>query len=223
MMCDARLFAPQFAALSGRFPVMNAPLGERDSMPALARDFLAMAPPRFALIGLSMGGILAMEIIRQACDRVAGLALLDTSPLAEREETRARRQPQIEAVQAGDLPRIMRDELIPSYGICGPYRLQVEDACLDMALGLGPTAFRNQSIALRERPDQQQTLRRFSGPSLVLCGRHDPLCPVERHQLMSALLADARLVVVEEAGHLPTLEQPSAVNTALEGWLARLA
>lgn len=101
MMCDARLFAPQMAALSGHLPIVTAPIGGRNTMAALAAEVLSYAPPRFALAGLSMGGILAMEILRQAPDRIAGLALMDTNPLAELDAVKARRAPQIAAVRRG--------------------------------------------------------------------------------------------------------------------------
>ena len=91
MMCDARLFRPQIEALSARWPVMVAPIGGHDTMARLAAEVLSAAPARFALAGLSMGGIVAMEILRQAPERVARLALLDTNPLAERPEVKARR------------------------------------------------------------------------------------------------------------------------------------
>ncbi len=93
MMCDARLFVPQIGAISGRRAVMTAAVGGADTMAALAREVLAHAPPRFALAGLSLGGILAMEVLRQAPDRVERLALLDTNPRAETDAARARRQP----------------------------------------------------------------------------------------------------------------------------------
>ena len=89
-----------------------------------------------------------------------------------------------------------------------------------MALDLGPEVFLNQSIALRDRPDQKETLRAYAGPSLVLCGRHDALCPVERHELMHDLLANAQLTIIEDAGHMPTLEQPEETTAALVRWLA---
>ncbi|MCB1407476.1 MAG: alpha/beta hydrolase, partial [Rhodobacteraceae bacterium] len=110
MMCDGRLFAPQIAAL-GRRAVMVAPVTEHDSVQALAAAILAHAPPRFALAGLSMGGIVAMEVLRQAPKRVARLALLDTNPLAETPEVQARRGPQIARALAGGLVHVMRDEM----------------------------------------------------------------------------------------------------------------
>lgn len=219
MMCDARLFLPQISALSADRAVMVAPIGRADTMAELARAVLVTAPPRFALAGLSMGGIVAMEVVRQAPERVTRLALLDTNPLAEAEAVKQRRTPQMEAAKAGRLRDVMRDEMKPNYLVDSPRKPAILDLCMDMAEALGPRVFVNQSIALRDRPDQQDTLRAFLGPALVLCGRHDALCPVARHDLMHALLPGSRLEIVEDAGHLTTLEQPEITTAALSRWL----
>lgn len=219
MMCDARLFAPQIAAFSGRVPLLAAPITAHDSIAALARDVLAWAPPRFALAGLSMGGIVAMEVLAQAPDRVARLALLDTNPLAEAEAVKARRGPQMAAVRAGGLRAVMRDEMKPNYLAEGPGRQAVLDLCMEMALDLGPEVFLRQSRALMHRPDQTVSLRAYPGRTLILCGRHDTLCPVERHRMMADICVNSALHIVEGAGHLPTLEQPEETNAALRRWL----
>jgi pimeloyl-ACP methyl ester carboxylesterase len=219
MMCDARLFSPQIAALSARVPIVTAPIGGRDTMVELAAEVLSYAPPRFAVAGLSMGGILAMEILRQAPDRVAGLALMDTNPLAELAEVKARRAPQIEAARSGGLRRVMAEEMKPNYLTEGPRRAAILDLCMAMAIDLGPEVFINQSIALRDRPDQTETLRAYGGPALVLCGREDVLCPVARHELMHGLMPQSRLEIIESAGHLPVLEQPEQTTAALIRWL----
>ncbi|MFW8635597.1 alpha/beta fold hydrolase [Cribrihabitans pelagius] len=219
MMCDARLFAPQIAALSRTVPIITAPIGGHDTMAALAAEVLAYAPPRFAVAGLSMGGILAMEILRHAPERIAGLALLDTNPLAETEEVKTRRGPQIEAVRTGGLRKVMAEEMKPNYLTRGPGREAILDLCMEMALGLGPDVFANQSKALRDRIDQTGTLRAYRGPALVLCGREDVLCSVSRHELMHGLMPQSRLEIVENAGHLPTLEQPQKTTAALNRWL----
>lgn len=219
MMCDARLFAPQVAAFSGTRAVHCAPIHAHDSVAALASDVLAHAPPRFALAGLSMGGIVAMEVLRQAPGRVAGLALLDTNPKSETEAVRARRQPQMDKVRDGQLARVMRDEMMPYYLTDGPRNIEILDLCMEMALSLGKEVFQNQSLALADRPDQQDTLRAYDGPALVLCGRDDALCPVARHELMHDLIAGSTLCIVEGAGHLPTLEQPEETSAALAAWL----
>ena len=215
MMCDARLFGPQVAALGGTV----FPAHALDTMQALAADVLRDAPDRFALAGLSMGGILAMEVLRQAPERVARLALLDTNPLAETDAVKARRAPQIAAVEAGGLAAVMREQMIPNYCVDGPARAGIEALCLDMALDLGPEAFVTQSRALRDRPDQSDTLRSLTVPTLVLCGREDRLCPVSRHTLMHDLVPGSTLVILDGVGHLPTLERPDRTTAALRTWL----
>jgi pimeloyl-ACP methyl ester carboxylesterase len=219
MMCDARLFGPQIAALSGHRPLHLAPIGGHDTMAGLAAEILAHAPPRFALLGLSMGGIVAMEALRQAPGRVDRLALLDTNPRAEAPEVRARREPQIEKALAGELAGVMRDEMKPNYLADGPRRTDILDLCMAMALDLGPQVFERQSRALAARPDQQETLRSFRGPALVLMGEDDRLCPRDRHELMHGLIPGSRLAIIEGAGHLPTLEQPERTTAELIRWL----
>ncbi|MCB1408443.1 MAG: alpha/beta fold hydrolase [Rhodobacter sp.] len=219
MMCDARLFAPQIAALSAGRSILVADLSGADTIRALATRVLDQAPPVFALAGLSMGGIVAMEILRQSPARVARLALLDTNPRAELPQVQARRGPQIDKVRAGHLRAVMRDEMKPNYLSDGPDKARILDLCMDMAESLGPATFVAQSIALRDRSDQQDTLRTVSVPSLILCGRDDALCPVERHERMHALIAGSTLTILDQAGHLPTLEQPERTNAALRRWL----
>ncbi len=218
MMCDARLWAPQMAAL-GRRAVIHAAVTEDETVAALAAGVLKAAPPRFALAGLSLGGIVAMEVVRQAPDRVERLALLDTNPRAETEEVRTRREPQIARARAGLLREVMRNEMKPNYLADGPGKTAILDLCMDMALTLGPEVFERQSRALAGRADQQDTLRRYAGPSLVLMGESDQLCPRDRHELMHALLSRSRFAVIAGAGHLPTLEQPEQTTAELIRWL----
>ncbi len=219
MMCDARLFAPQMGVL-GRRAVIHAPCTEADTVEELAALVLATAPPRFALLGLSMGGIVAMEILRQALERVERLALLDTNPLAETPEVAARRVPQMSKAMNGQLASVMRDEMKPNYLADSPGKAAILNLCMDMALTLGPEVFVRQSNALASRPDQRATLAAFKGPALVLMGAEDRLCPRERHELMHRLMPQSKLVIVTAAGHLPTLEQPDQTNQAILDWLS---
>jgi pimeloyl-ACP methyl ester carboxylesterase len=221
MMCDARLFAPQIASLSASVPLMTLPLNNESTVTALAAHVLQHAPPQFALCGLSMGGIVAMEVIRQAPERVERLALLDTNPLAELPEKAAVREPQIQSALNGNLRGIMRDEMKPHYLSDGPDRQRILDLCMAMAESLGPDVFERQSRALQSRPDQTATLQNVTVPTLVLCGEADALCPVERHELMHSLVPQSQLKVIASAGHLPTLEQPEATSQALMEWLSR--
>ena len=219
MMCDGRLYGPQIAAFSGRRPVHLAPISEHDSVEALAADILAAAPQRFALLGLSMGGIVAMEVLRQAPARVERLALLDSNPRAELDEVKLRRGPQMEAVRQGRLAEVMTDQMIPLYPHVGTEAPELEALALDMALALGAEVFLRQSTALMTRPSQLETLAAYPGKALVLVGESDRLCPLDRHTQMADLLRDATLEVIAGAGHLTTLEQPEATNTALARWL----
>ncbi|PUB11346.1 alpha/beta fold hydrolase [Yoonia sediminilitoris] len=218
MMCDARLWFPQIAAFSGKRVVQTAPMNGEDICD-IATAILADAPPVFALAGLSMGGIVAMEILRQAPERIERIALLDTNPLPELPEVAARREPQIVKVQQGDLIAVMRDEMKPNYLADGPDRSEILDLCMEMAQTLGPEIFAAQSRALQTRPNQVETLEASKIPTLILCGRDDRLCPIARHQLMHDLMPHAEFTIIEGAGHLPTLEQPTETTAAIARWL----
>lgn len=215
MMCDARLFVSQTEAFSVHREVQVPVSGRHSTMAEMAREILRDAPPRFALAGLSMGGILAMEIMRQAGSRVTHLALMDTNHLGDAVSIKPRRIQQMAAVTDGGLASIMREEMKPNYLAPGADPA-ILDLCMDMALGLGDDVFHNQSLALISRPDYSETLKEIHCPTLLLCGRHDSLCPVSRHQAMAGLIGHAKLVIAEEAGHLPSLEAPEIVNQALE-------
>lgn len=219
MMCDARLFGPQIAEMSADTAVMVAPITQGERIEEIASGLLDQLPKRFALAGLSMGGIVAMEILRRAPDRITRIALMDTNPLAETPVTAANREPQIVKVRSGRMLEVMRDEMKPNYLAPGPHRGDVLDLVMDMAETLGPEIFIRQSRALQRRRDQQGTLRRCRVPTLVLCGAHDELCPVKRHTFMAELIPFAELVVLDNAGHLPTLEQPSETTAALRNWM----
>jgi pimeloyl-ACP methyl ester carboxylesterase len=219
MMCDARLWRAVTGALGGRAILHALPVGS-GSTAGIAAAILGRLPPRFALAGLSMGGIVAMEMLARAPERIERLALLDTNPLAESPGVRARRAGQITRALSGDLAGVMRDEMKPLYLADPAGRGDILDLCLDMALTLGPAVFRDQSVALRDRPDRQAALRGFAGPALVLMGADDRLCPHDRHALMHALMPQSRLVTVAGAGHLPPLERPAETAAALCDWLA---
>ncbi|WP_299729902.1 alpha/beta fold hydrolase [uncultured Tateyamaria sp.] len=219
MMCDARLFGPQIAELSAEFSIMVSPITRGERVEEIASGLLDELPARFALAGLSMGGIVAMELLRRAPDRVTRLCLMDTSPLAETPQASTAREPQIVKVRTGQLQELMRDDVLPEYLGPGPFRAEITELMLDMADALGPEVFVRQSRALQRRRDQQGTLRKCKVPTLVLCGEHDALCPVKRHSFMAELIPGAELRVMEGAGHIPTLERPAEVTQALRDWM----
>jgi pimeloyl-ACP methyl ester carboxylesterase len=218
MMCDARMWGEIPSMLHPRDIVHALPVGG-ETMADIAATILRDAPPRFALAGLSMGGIVAMEIVAQAPERVERLALLDTNPRAEVPAVQARRGPQIERVLAGELKDVMRHDMTPHYFLSGPQRTDLLDLCIDMAISLGPEIFRRQSLALREREDRQAVLTEFGRAALVLTGEDDRLCPRDRHDLMHGLMPQSKFVVVAGAGHIPTLEQPVETAAAMRRWL----
>lgn len=219
LMCDARLFGPQIMAFGGSRAIHLPAVTGHDTIEALAAEVLEHAPRQFALAGLSMGGIIAMEMFVQAPERITRIALMDTNALAETPQAAAAREPLIVKVMAGGLEQVVNDELTPKYLAPGPRHNEISELMRDMALGLGEGVFLRQTRALQRRPDQQANLRRMRMPSLVLCGEHDAICPVQRHQFMADLIGRAKFEVIQGAGHLPTLEQPEATTAALARWL----
>lgn len=219
MMCDGRLFTPQIHAFSAERLVAVGALTGACTIENLAESILTDAPPRFALAGLSMGGICAMEIMRQAPERVTRLALLDTNALPDAARLAPVRDEQVRRALAVDLRVVMRDEMKPNYLADGPNKQAILDLCMEMADTLGAQVFADQSQALKTRPDQRETLRNVTVPTLILCGEDDRLCPLERHTLMHELVPGSTLTVIKGAGHLPTLEQAETTNEVLRTWL----
>lgn len=221
MMCDARMWAAQVAAID--IPVVIPDLLGHDNFPAMASEILATAPPRFAVAGLSMGGILAFELWRRAPHRISHLALLDTTPFPDSQDRQALRIEQIEKVLAGGLRALAIDELKPMYLVNDGTDDQdaLLDVILDMALGHGPEVFERQSLALKNRVDSRDTLATIECPTTVICGAQDRLCPVSFHELMADEIPDAELFVIEHCGHLATMECPDVVNEHLLCLLAK--
>ena len=217
--CSARLYGEQVPPLWRFGPVQVADHTRDDNMAAIAARILAAAPGRFALAGLSMGGYIALEIIRQAPPRVARLALLDTGARADTPEQTARRIRLIELAQSGRFAEVP-DALFPIL----VHRNRQGDAKLrdinrTMAAETGPEAFVRQQRAIMGRQDLRPTLAAIKCPTLVLVGDGDELTPPALAQEMAAGIPGARLVTVPDSGHLSTLEQPAAVTKALVDWM----
>ncbi|MDD9724348.1 alpha/beta fold hydrolase [Roseovarius sp. SK2] len=219
MMCDARLFGPQIAALSPYLPVTVAPISHGDRIEEIASGLLDHLPRRFALAGLSMGGIVALEIVRRAPDRVTRLCLMDTNSLAETPQSAANYEPIVTKLRAGFIDQAVSTLLRPDHLAPNADRTSIMHMVTKMAENLGADAITRQVRALQRRRDYQATLRKITVPTLVMCGVHDTLTPVKRHEFMAGLIPYAELALVQEAGHLPTLETPEAVTAALRVWL----
>ena len=219
MMCDERIFAPQIEELVSKRSVHIADISKHDTISDLAADVLSHAPPKFCLVGHSMGGIVAMEICAQDPKRIEKLVLIDTNPLAELEEVKLKREPQISDALSGKLINVIRDEMKPNYLASSENQDIILNICLEMALSLGPKVFINQSRALQTRADQQSNIQSINIPVLIMCGSEDKLCTVERHEMMHNMISNSELKIINNAGHMPTLEQPSETTEVLKEWL----
>jgi pimeloyl-ACP methyl ester carboxylesterase len=215
------MYAQQLEVLWPQGAVILANHTREDSMAALARRILAEAPPRFALVGLSMGGYISFEILRQAPERVARVALLDTMARPDTPEVSAARRLQMDLATRVPFAEVI-GALIPR--LVHPSRHSDADLTrliVRMGEEVGVAAYLRQQTANIGRIDSRPTLKDIRCPTLVLVGDRDQLTPPERAAEIAAGIPGARLVVVPECGHLSTLERPAAVNAALRGWLER--
>jgi pimeloyl-ACP methyl ester carboxylesterase len=218
--CSPRLYAPQISALWRFGPVTVADHTRDDSIAAIARRILASAPPRFALAGLSMGGYIVLEIVRQAANRVAKLALLDTGPRADAPEATEKRRVNIAAAQAGRFDEII-DAQFPLY--VHPGRANDEALKADylaMCHDVGAQAYVRQQTAIMHRVDSRPLLPTIRCPTLVLVGAQDEATPPALSHEMADAIPGAKLITVADCGHLATLERPAAVTQAMVDWLA---
>jgi pimeloyl-ACP methyl ester carboxylesterase len=219
LVSSPRIFAPVVPDLWRFGPVTVANHIRDDNMGAIARRILAEAPPRFALAGHSMGGYIAFEIMRQAPDRVAKLALINTQARPDTPEATARRRDQMARAQNGEY-RAVLDELFP--GFVHPSRRG--DAALrqlvhDMGDDVGPEAFIRQQTAVMGRMDSRPALAWIKCPTLVLTGDEDNTIPNALSKEMAENIHGAKLVILHNCGHLPQPEQPRATADALAEWL----
>lgn len=218
MLCDEELWDHQRLALADVADLAVADLTTGETVAGIARSVLDAAAPRFALAGLSLGGIVALEVLRQAPERVTRLALLDTTPARPRPEQLAQWRRLAELVATAPLEHVVGDHLLPGYFHAPDGGLVA--VALRMASRVGPAGFVRQLAAQASRPDSWGGLGDVSVPTVVIAGRQDAICPPDLHVAMAAAIPGAALVVVEECGHLSSLEQPEAVTTALGDWLA---
>jgi pimeloyl-ACP methyl ester carboxylesterase len=215
LLCTPRLYAEQIPALWRFGSVTVADHTRDDTMAGIARRILAQAPPRFTLIGLSMGGYVAFEVQRQAPDRVAKLALLDTTARPDAPEQTEQRKRQIEMAQNGRFDGIAQ-LLFPRFVAAARRDDRALQAVVrTMAEDTGPEAFVRQQTAIMKRADSRPGLGAIPCPTLVLVGADDTLTPPDRAAEMAAAIPGARQVVVPASGHLSPLEQPQAVVEAL--------
>ena len=220
LLNDAALWAHQAETLGDVADIVIPDLNRFDNIAVAARTVLSEVPETFALAGLSMGGYLAQEIMRQAPDRILKLALLDTSSHADTPEQMTRRRALIDLTRQGDFKGVTR-RLLPM--LIHPDHVKDEtiaETVMTMAEKTGRDAFIRQQTLIMTRPDSTRDLGAIHCPSVVICGRQDTLTPVAFHEEMANGMANAKLVVIEGSGHLTPIEQPYAVSAIFRYWLA---
>lgn len=219
LLCDAALWAHQTEHLKDIGVPRVADLTQHDSVHAMAAHVLKEAPEKFALAGLSMGGYVAQEIMRQAPQRVLKLALVDTSARADTPEQHEKRKGLIALAKTGKfkgvtpklLPLLVSPEHLKNQALC--------DTVLQMAERVGRDAFVRQQTAIMGRPDSRGDLGKITCPTLVIVGREDALTPPEHAAEIAADIKGAQLAIIEQCGHLAPLEQPQATTALLRLWL----
>ena len=218
LLCDGRLWRDQVAALAPLARAVVADLTQDDRVEAMAARALASVEGRFTLAGLSMGGYVALEVMRQAPERVERLCLLDTSARADTPEQTRRRRGLLSLARTGQF-RGVTPRLLPQLIHASRLGTPLAEEVMEMAERIGKDAFLRQQEAIMHRPDSRPYLARIAVPTLVGVGSEDALTPPALAQEMAALIPGALLRHFADAGHLPTMETPEAVNAALAAWL----
>jgi pimeloyl-ACP methyl ester carboxylesterase len=216
-----RVFEHQIEALSDIADCIVPELWHHETIAAMADAALAMAPPSFSLLGFSMGGYVAFEIMRRAPQRVERLALMDTQATPDSAESTRRRRALLDQASIGRFKGVQRTllpQLVHSRHIEDPAVIQ---PIFDMAQEIGADGFVREQRAIIDRADSRHTLVDIDVPTVVIVGRQDQVTPLPRSQEMAADIANSRLVVLEECGHMSPLEKPTEVTEALRRWLSQ--
>lgn len=222
-LCNEKLFTSQVEFFSKQRQVIVADISQSNSIEGMARDILNATPKKFALAGLSMGGIIAFEILRQAPERVDRLALIDTSFGAEPDEKKSIRLQHVDDAKQQGLDfvvELIKNTYFPLYVAASRQDSQaLKNIVTIMAKESGLDGFVNHWQAIMTRPDSTQSLANIECPTLVLCGEEDALCKPKLHEHMAATIPNSHLAILEDCGHLSTIEKPREVNEALDTWL----
>lgn len=228
LLCDARVWRDQRAALDSRFDCRVPDYDAQDSIVGMAEQVLREAPDgRFGVVGHSMGGRVALQVLRLAPERVERLALLDSGIDAKQPgeagaAEEAKRMALVDLARREGLRAMGREWAM---GMVHPARLGTPlfEEILDMIERKSQAVHERQIRALLGRPDARPVLATARCPTLLMCGRQDQWSPLARHEEMQRLLPGSSLVVIEDSGHMTTMEQPDAVNAGLLTWLGATA
>ncbi|RED50933.1 alpha/beta fold hydrolase [Aestuariispira insulae] len=221
LLCDERLWSHQKQYLAELVEIVIGDTFQDHTVEMMAKRILAQVDGSFSLAGLSMGGYVAQEIMRQAPQRVKRLALLDTSARKDDESQARRRRGLINLAKMGKFKGVT-PRLLPM--LVHPDRLDDEkltNAVMEMAAHVGQSRFVDQQNAILHRPDGIEDLSRFAVDTMVVCGRQDEITPLELSEEIAAHVPKARLVIIEDCGHLSSMERPQAVTALMRDWLLR--
>ncbi len=219
-MADARSFMPQIARLGADRPIILLTPGLGETVEKIAAGIAPHLPPRFALVAHGLGGNIAIELLRKRPEAVTRIALISTDPLPETPHLAARQEALLVAAKTGHLRACMAQMLPLTALYDAPWRDEVMALVMDMAETLGIAQFRRHLRVLQRRPDQQKTLRKAHVPTMVIAGAADTLVPRRRAEFLAAMMPQGCLELIDEAGHLPQLEQPEAVTKLLHTFLS---
>ena len=219
MMCDARLFGQQLAALSASRQCIVPDLAQHRNWDELAELVVSEAPAQFDVLGISFGGALALEICARWPDRVRRAIIMDANPHRDTADRRRERQALVDYMNAHGLRALMWDRLLPHYLSPSNTDTTLLDLCWDMAETQGPDVFRTQTEALLGRRSRLERLGSFAAPVLILRGAQDRICPRSYHTDLAAALPNATYEEICGAGHLPVLEAPEHTTRKIETWL----
>jgi pimeloyl-ACP methyl ester carboxylesterase len=219
LLCDRSIWAQQVEALAPVAEISIPDLRGIDRIPTMAQRVLDRAPAKFSLAGHSLGGRIALEIVRQAPERVERLALLDTGVIPVQPGEPERRRALVELAERAGMRALAEAWLPPMVHPDRHGDRDLIDPLLAMIERSTVASFTAQVEALLQRPNARPILESIQCPTLVLCGRQDGWSPLSHHEEIAAAIAGAKLVVVEDSGHMSTVEQPEAVSGALRAWL----
>lgn len=226
-LCDHRVFAPMLACLRHDVPGLTAQVlrfDSCDSIAAAATHILQRAPEHFALLGFSLGGIVALHVAAGAPERVRGIALLDSTMAPVPESQRGDRQAQAAQAHRIGLRSYLEQHLWPIYvGATRQGDVTLQNEMHQMAASLGVKAYQRQTDLALNRPDAQSLLRTLLMPALVVAGEEDRVCPPEAQRILAAALPHATLAIVPEAGHFAVMEKPDVVAAHVAAWFNTLA
>ena len=224
LACDSALWQAQLGEMPARLSACVTDVHTRcDTLEAMAGTLLAEHAGELVLCGASMGGMLAMEVARQAPQRIRGLALLGTSARPEDAATRALREAAIVLFEQGRIAEVLQANLSLAFDASRAADVELQQSYLDMIGRAGAAQLVRQNRAVIARPDALAHIGRLRCPVLVLCGENDQLTPPERSRELAAAIPGAELALLSRCGHMLTMEQPQAVNVLLLDWLGRIA